>query len=390
MKVALVLERFDVQRGGAERSTSEMAHCLSALGLDVTIVAGKITDGDHAPFAMAEVPFTGISQASQWRNWEKALEDYFSRNRYDVIHSMVPLDCADVYQPRGGSFLHSQRRHYASYGNGLAAKLKPLATCFNRGRQIRIERERHWCRAANGSILAALSDYVGQQFISLYGLEPARVRLIRNGVSVDAFRCDAARVAGQKLRALYDRDGKTSLFLFAAENLRLKGLRWVIQAAKRMAEKMESQDRDFRLMVVSGSDWGGYWKESNRLGLNEQVLFMGSTTKMPALMQMADAVVLPTYNDACSRVVLEALAAGTPAITTRHNGAAESLGDNKYGHVLDRCDDTEELAQVMLKFCDREYRNEMCGQIERDRLFEQVSMMRHAQELVELYRDSRC
>jgi len=98
-------------------------------------------------------------------------------------------------------------------------------------------------------------------------------------------------------------------------------------------------------------------------------------------------VPLPTDNDACSPVILEALAAGKPVITTRYNGAAESLGDNKYGQVLNRCDDAEELAQAMLQLCNKDYREKISALIEQNRLFEQVSMMRHAQELIELYRE---
>lgn len=389
MKVALVLERFDLQRGGAERSTYERACALAALGMDVTIVAGKVISPDktNLPFGFKEVAFDGLGRAGQWRNWEKALGDYFEKNHCDIIHSMVPLALAHVFQPRGGSLLHSRRQHVASYRNGLAAGLKNLTACFNRGRQVRIEYERRWCSQANGSVLAALSDYVSRQFISLYGLDPGRVRLIPNGVNVEPLRSNDAQVKGKKLRALYDRDGKTALFLFVAANLRLKGLENVIRAASIAREKIRSEGKDFRILVTGSIDWGSYWKQANRLGLNQEVLFLSCTAEMPALYQMCDATVLPSYNDACSRVILESLAAGKPGITTRFNGAAERLGGGKYGQVLERCDDVVALAKAMVKFCDKDYCQTVSRQIEQDRLFEQVSMARHAEQLVSLYRE---
>jgi len=96
-------------------------------------------------------------------------------------------------------------------------------------------------------------------------------------------------------------------------------------------------------------------------------------------------VVLPTYNDACSRVVLEGLAAGKPAITTRYNGAAEFLGQGRYGCIVDQCDNVDELAAALLRICDRRQQQRMCQAVEADKLWQQVGMARHARELVQLY-----
>jgi glycosyltransferase involved in cell wall biosynthesis len=101
---------------------------------------------------------------------------------------------------------------------------------------------------------------------------------------------------------------------------------------------------------------------------------------------MCDAVVLPSYNDACSRLVLEGLAVGKPAITTRFNGACDYLGEGRYGCIVEPCDDVEALANAMLELCDPAKVQAMCQAIERDNLREQVSMHRHARELLELYR----
>lgn len=384
MKVALVLERFDVLRSDSERSTSELAGCLCALGLDVTIVAGQICGDDDWPFALVEVPFTDAGRASQWKKWEKGLQEYFAKNPHDIIHSMVPLDFADVYQPRESSLLHRRRREVVSYGKGLAAKLKSLSGRLDRGRRIRIERERYWCRSANESILVASSNYVGDQFVSLYDLDRQRLRLIRDGVNVENFRNEQVCEQGRNLRALYDRNGKTSLFLFVAEDLRLKGLDWLVQTSRQLEQRIDF-GRNFRILVVSGADWSGHWAQVNRFELNKQILFMGPTRQVPALIQMADAVVLPTYDDACSRIVLEALAAGTPAITTRYNGAAKFLRNNKYGFVMDCCGDTYALAQALWRLCDKEFQRKLADHIEQDRLYEEVSMMRHGRELLQLY-----
>ena len=49
-------------------------------------------------------------------------------------------------------------------------------------------------------------------------------------------------------------------------------------------------------------------------------------------------LVHPTYYDACSLVVLESLASGTPVITTSANGASMFIESGKNGYVIPAAD----------------------------------------------------
>ena len=235
-----------------------------------------------------------------------------------------------------------------------------------------------------GPIVAAVSRYVAGQFERDYGLGAARIRVIGNGVMVEAFVSEQAQRQGEKLRKLYNPDGELTLFVFAAENMRLKGLGWLLQAVRR-AKELNRDGRGFRVLIAGGENYVRYWHDCQKLGIGEQVVFMGTTQMMPAVLRMCDAVVLPSYNDACSRVVLEGLAAGRPAITTGYNGAAEFLGDGHYGIVIAECDDTEALAGALVRLCDEGECQAMRRAIEGDGVAEKVSMRRHAREMLEVY-----
>lgn len=387
MRVALVLNSFDVQRGGAERSTYEMAVCLSELGVEVTIVAGKITgDTGSYPFGLRSLRLSGWSRVARMNDFSRRMAALAEEKSFDIIHSMVPLEGIDVYQPRGGSVLFGQRRHAASYACPYARFGKQLTGGLNRSRQWVIRAEREVCQASKKPVVAALSRYVQSQFQELYGPEDHRLRLIPNGIDPAPFRSEQARVAGAALRKLYDRQGDLALLVFAAANYRLKGLQELIVAAEK-AHRQRTTQRDIRIMVVGNENYSSYWQQAMRAGLNGRVIFLGPTEEMPALLNMADAVVLPTYNDACSRLVLESLAAGKPAITTRFNGAADFLGEGKYGVVVSAPTVGEELAAALLAVCDADRHRSMCQAIEADRLYEQVSMRRHARQLLTLYQE---
>ena len=389
MKIALIFERFNLQRGGAERSTYELAHALTELGEDITLVAAKIENQhtDNLPFKMRQVPVTGLTRTRQWYNFQKAMADLAAGNEFDIIHSMVPLDCAHVYQPRGGSIWYSTKRHAASYKYPLQRRFKLATAWLNRPRHARIASERMLCLENNTPTIAALSNYVADQFRSIYQLNDDRIHLIRNGIDVERLRSMQAHTDGKKLRHLYDRQGNKALFLFAAENLRLKGLDWLLKAAEKAAEQLSDGLRDFVIMVLSSENYQNFWIRTQKPTLKHRILFMGATNRIDAQLHMCDAVVLPTYNDACSRLVLEALAVGKPAITTSKNGAADFLDNGKYGFVIEQSDNIDALAQALLQLCDPNIQKNISQAIEFDRLHERVSIKRHAQELITLYNE---
>ena len=61
MKIAVVCERFEVSRGGAERSAHEFSCCLAESGAQVTLVAGKVAGqgSDELPYAVVDLEVTG-------------------------------------------------------------------------------------------------------------------------------------------------------------------------------------------------------------------------------------------------------------------------------------------------------------------------------------------
>jgi UDP-glucose:(heptosyl)LPS alpha-1,3-glucosyltransferase len=73
----------------------------------------------------------------------------------------------------------------------------------------------------------------------------------------------------------------------------------------------------------------------------------------------ADIFVHPTFYDPCSLVLLEALACGLPAITTRFSGAAELMQSGVHGFVLPDPADSRMLAKTMGRLLDPGLRTRM-------------------------------
>jgi len=115
------------------------------------------------------------------------------------------------------------------------------------------------------------------------------------------------------------------------------------------------------------------------------VFFAGPSQRVAAFFHAADILAHPTHYDPCSRVVLEAMAAGLPVITTRYNGASECVTDGREGYVISSPVDIEALADRIVRLAEPDHRH----QCARSALAAvgQFTTARHAAEVVRLYED---
>ncbi len=88
--------------------------------------------------------------------------------------------------------------------------------------------------------------------------------------------------------------------------------------------------------------------------------YLGKTDDVRALMATQDCVVLPSYREGMSRVLLEAAAMGKPLIASNVAGCKQVVDDGKNGFLC-RVKDAQDLAANMTKFleCSPEQRVQM-------------------------------
>lgn len=387
MKIAIVIERYNPLRGGAERSTMEMAGALARAGHDVTIVAGRVESDREIEYPQGvRVIDLGVrGNRSIWfRLFDSAVERYLSCGGFNIVHSISPISTMDVFQPRGGSQIHALKRHIAVY-SGVKHCYKTMTARLNRARVMRLKAEKKICLQANGPAIAALSDYVAKQFISYYGVSKSRIALIRNAIDTKLYQTKTLQDDSVILRKRFDPDNELAIMLHVSEDPLRKGLAELIHAVATAKRNKPESSRKILLLVVGSFDYSKYYNLVRRFNLEGSVVFFGPSREVPSLMKMADALVLPTWDDACSRVVMESLAAGTPAISTSYNGASELFSCGRFGIEIENPGDVEALANALNKIANPQECQNMKNAIAGSALAESLSMDRHARELTELY-----
>ncbi len=386
MKVALIIERADTGLGGAERSVFELQAALRRLALDVDILAakgaGKKTEHKNIYFLCAD---KGGKRTTLSR-FENTLKEFLNQNHYDIIHSFLPFEFADIYQPRGGSFPEAIKRNAESYQNKSITTYKKLSAFANLRRAALYRAEKRLCENNNGPIIAALSGYVAEQFRRYYNVPDERLVIIPNGVKTDtkAEKHAADALRSQILASLRITEADNPIFfLFAANNFRLKGLGILLEAFSLASEKEEFKPA---YLIVAGKGKIHKFRHlAKRFGVFEKVVFLGQVRHMANVFAVSDAAVLATFYDPSSRFTLESLAADKPVITTRFNGASELITNNRHGRIIEQPEDIEALADALLYFTNTETIEGASKAIIEDKLKEQLSVNRAAEQLLNLY-----
>lgn len=320
MRIALVLDRFDPDRGGLEHWAWQWTNWLVARGHEVHVVAAEA----RADLAGPRVRLHAVGGEATRFAFAARVADFLPAVDADLVHDLGVGWRCDILQPQFGTRLADDRQALASmpFGRRIRARLS-----LRRRRRLadvrRLERRQY---AAGGPHVVAVSRMTRADLVAAHGLPDERVTVIHNGVDVVRFAPATAAARAAARRAFGLDDG--CVLLFAGHNVRLKGLATVLRALARLRRP------EVRLLVVGRGPAADHARLAERLGISRAVTFAGFVPDVRDAFAAADAFVQPTFYDPCSLVALEAAASGLPVLTSRFNGAAELLRDGESAWIV--------------------------------------------------------
>ena len=216
--------------------------------------------------------------------------------------------------------------------------------------------------------------------ISHERLDPAKVRIIRNGVELIAPMSSAARVASRLgLGAAADE----LLVGCVANYLPVKGHDLLIDAFSRVADAAPGA----RLVLVGEGPMRAAMEGQIRtLGLDGRVRLFGSVADPTAMLGAFDVVVQASRSEGLPNALLEAAAAGRPIVATAAGGSGEIILDGQTG-LLVPIDDGDALASALLRVLrDVDLRYSL-GPAARERAATMFGMGRFVTEFAALYQE---
>lgn len=154
--------------------------------------------------------------------------------------------------------------------------------------------------------------------------------------------------AGVNLKTYkYTKYPKNSVFRFAyiGRIMKEKGIGELLEACEELRNKGYKFILDF-VGFYEDENEEGYRKEIEKLVVRGQADDHGFKEDPRPYYEMADCIVMPSYHEGMSNVLLEAAAMGRPVITTDIPGCKEAVDDGKSG-LLVKPKDTSSLVKAM-------------------------------------------
>ncbi len=163
----------------------------------------------------------------------------------------------------------------------------------------------------------------------------------------------------------------------------MKGLHLLMKALSPLKEEGVS----FKLLILGRDRRESYLRYARKLGLSERVVFAGSTKEPEKYYGAADLLVHPSFYDACSLTVLEALASGLPVITSSFNGACGVISQGEDGWVIEDLSDQKQLREAIRFFLQGE-RRILASRMARDKA-EAFSDTANFRRMMEIFKEVR-
>jgi len=177
-------------------------------------------------------------------------------------------------------------------------------------------------RVATGML--AVSDALKRDMAAL-GLPADRIRVHRTGIDLDLFR-PVDRAAAKAALGIAG-----PLLVTAGALMRRKGQDLAIEALKALPGAT-------LILAGGGPDRARLEALARSRGVDERVRFLGNCPHgdLPGLLAAADVMVLPTASEGLANVWVEALACGTPVVTSDIGGAREAIDRHEAGRLVPR------------------------------------------------------
>ncbi|MEM7727881.1 MAG: glycosyltransferase family 4 protein [Pseudomonadota bacterium] len=326
--VLQVLPELDA--GGVERTTVEVAEALSAAGHRAFVVSGggrlvpELLDAGGTHFT-AQIGSKRLL-SFPWR--VAAIRKLIVLNQIDVVHARSRAPAWAAWRAAIAEGVPFVTTYHGIYNEGFPGK------------------RRYNSIMARGDLVIANSRFTADHIMAVHGTPERRIRIIPRGVDMDVF--DPETVSSARITAMRRHwgieDGQT-VILLPARLTRWKGQTVAVRALAQMHKDAvlvcigDPQGRDAYV--------GELRKLAQELGVGDRLRLPGHETDMPAALLAADIVTTPSTDpEAFGRTAAEAQAMGRWVVASAHGGAVDVVEGGLTGALVSP-GDVRALAQAL-------------------------------------------
>ena len=240
-------------------------------------------------------------------------------NHYDCIVGFNALSCLDVYYaatPCLAARLEKTKSKFVRLLPRYRTYLRHEANVF--GRNLKTE-------------IILIAHLEREKFIEYYGTEKERFHLLPPGINRTLF---LQRIPEPQERvAIRVKMGVSTdeyLLLAVGSGFKTKGVDRSIRAVSSLPSELKNR---CKLVVVGRGKFMPYLALAKKLGVSNNVRFIGVRDDVVDLYYSADLLIHPAYTENTGTILIEAMLCGLPVLATANCGFAFHVSSAKAGLI---------------------------------------------------------
>lgn len=315
MKLAFCLFKY-FPYGGLQRDFLRIAKLCHARGHEIHVLTMQ-WEGEQIPELHLHLfPPRGMQNHTRIRRFISQALAFAQEQNFDLMigfNKMPGLDlyyAADVcFQSRLKSKLHAWLPRY---------------------RQLLALENAVFASGAKTKIML-ISPLQQPFFTGYYKTEANRFHLLPPGIDKKRLSVPNATTMRQTIRLQHGLSDQDKLLILAGSGFKTKGLDRAILGLAHLPPSLRQQSH---LFVLGQDHPASFISLAKRLGVIQQVHFLGGRNDIANFLFAADLLVHPAYHENTGTVLLEAMTCGLPVLTVETCGYAHYVREAGAGHVL--------------------------------------------------------
>jgi glycosyltransferase involved in cell wall biosynthesis len=382
IRVLRVIARLNV--GGPALHVAYLTEGLAGRGYDTTLVAGSLARGEESMAHVAESRDARIVTIPHLHREISPLEDaraivrlaqLIREERPHILHTHTAKAGA---VGRIAALLAGGARPpiivHTFHGHVLRGYFNPLTTLGFRT----LER---WLAHVTTRLIA-VSPEVRDDLVRLGVARREKFTVIRLGIEL------GERVGGDdELRRETRRQLGVGPDAFMVGWVgRMTAVKRTEDVVRAFRELLDREVDAYLCLVGDGPDRPRLERLAHELGIVRRCLFVGYQDDVAPYYEAIDALLLPSVNEGTPVSVIEALAAGRPAVATSVGGVPDIVRDGVDGYLV-QVGDAAKLGQRLAELAADPARRDEMGRDGRERVVERYAVARLVDEIDALYRE---
>jgi len=318
MKLAFVLFKY-FPYGGLQRDMVRMAAACQELGYEIHVYTLSWQGDVPAGFHVHLLPARGLRNFVRYRDFIRLLQRALARHPVAAVVGFNRISGLDVYYAADPCFRQEHVENRPWYVRFLG-----------RYRFFLHQEEAVFGPAANTLVLM-ISSLQLQYYKKFYGISDTRIRMLPPGISRDRMAPANRAEIRDGFRREFGLTDDHILLLSVGSGFHMKGFDRGLMAVAALPAELRARVRVF----VIGQDKPGPVKRlMQRLGVADIVSMFPGRDDIPRFLQGADLLLHPARHENTGTIIVEAIVAGLPVLTTATCGYAFHVEQASAGLVV--------------------------------------------------------